>query len=235
MAGRVESSQSPSLIMRSGIIQACKAARCIGKVRKEEVMKKWVAVALSLVLLVSVAGIGGCARMPNRAPMPPFTGYLSFPDGAPPLGQTAELIYVVEARAISIHNMTVQIDLPEGFELVSGDLSWVGDVPEGDEVEVIKGVVKSVKVGNWTIKISGHLDPEENAGYGGYEGDGWVPVYVAVSEDSAEWGEVPPWYEGGGVEIPPERVGAPFSGIKVDLSIHYAPVLNEAVDLTCAV
>ena len=177
-------------------------------------MKRWLTVAVTLFLLVGMAGISGCTWMPNTAPMEPFTGYLSFPDGAPRLGQTAELIYVVKAEAINIKNMTVEVNLPEAFELVSGDLSWTGDIAKGDEAEVIRAVIKSVEVGNWTIETSGHLNPEENGGVG-MSGSG-PAIYVAVSEDSAEWGKYPPWYEGGGVEVPVEREKAPSTPIKLD-------------------
>jgi len=195
-------------------------------------MKRWLTVALTLVLLVGMAGISGCAWMPNTPPAPPFTLDLSFPDGAPPLGETAELVCVVKADG-NLKNMSLEIDLPEAFEVVSGNLSWIGNISKSVETEVMRAVIRSVKTGNWTIELIGHLDPAENAGVG-LNGPGPI-CYVSVSEDSAEWGKYPPWYKGGGVEIPPERVGAPFSGIKVDLSIPYAPVLNEAVDLTCTV
>jgi len=201
-------------------------------------MKTWVVKAISLVLLISLASIGGCtgegSTTPQEtAPPPPFTVEVSFPDGAPPLGQTAELICVVEADWISIQDMSLEINLPEAFELVSGSLSWTGSVPMGDEVEVMKAVVKSVKTGNWTIERTGYLDPKKNGGVGG-TGSG-PAIYVSVSEDSAEWGKYPPWYEGGGFPVPVEREKAPFSGIKVDLSIPHAPVLNEAVELTCTI
>ena len=152
-------------------------------------MKTWVAVALTLVLLTSLAGVGGCGANGNSAPAPPVTVDLSFPDGAPPLGQTAELICKVESHILDIKDMSIEIRLPEALELVSGDLSWIGNISEGDEVEVISAVVKSVKTGNWTIEISGYLDPEE---HGGTEIHGSGPaIYVSISEDSAQWGTVP--------------------------------------------
>ena len=38
------------------------------------------------------------------------------------------------------------------------------NVPKGAGVEVIRAVVKSVKVGNWTIEVLGYIDPEERGG-----------------------------------------------------------------------
>lgn len=158
-------------------------------------MKKWAALAVSLVLLVGMAGIGGCVWRPNIAPTEPVTVEVSFPHGAPPLGQTAELICIVKARAISVRNMSLEISLPEALELAHGELSWTGNISEGDEVEVISAVVKAVKTGNWAIEVHSYFNPEEHGFYGG---DGWHTIYVSISEDSAEWGIYPPWYEGGG-------------------------------------
>jgi len=98
-------------------------------------------------------------------------------------------------------NMSVSVNLPEALELVSGELSWVGDVAEGDEAEVIRAVVRSVKTGNWTIEVHKYLNPEEHGGLGNSY---WHPIYISISEDSAEWGVTPPWYEGGGHPVPIE-------------------------------
>ena len=141
-------------------------------------METWVAV-VTLVLLLSLAGIGGCAEsVPKETPpAPPLTVDFSFPDGAPPLNQTAELICEVKNNYIAIRNMSVKVDLPEAFELVSGNLSWTGNISEGGEVEVIKAVVKAVKTGNWTIEVHKYVNPEEHGGFGG---TGWHPVYVSI-------------------------------------------------------
>ena len=156
-------------------------------------MKTWVAVALTLVLLASLAGVSGCGLKGNSAPAEPVIIDVSFPADAPLLGQTAELICVVKAHIFDVRNMSLEIILPEALELVSGDLSWMGNISEGEEVEVISAVVKSVKTGNWTIEVHGYINPEEHGYYGG---EGWFPIYVSISEDSAEWGTVPPWYKG---------------------------------------
>lgn len=99
--------------------------------------------------------------------------------------------------------MSVEIRLPEGLELVSGELFWFGDIAEGNEVEVIRAVVRSVDTGNWTIELIRNLNPEEH---------GWsefidpAPFYISISEDSAEWGITPPWQTGGDGEVEIETV-----------------------------
>jgi hypothetical protein len=188
-----------------------------------------------LLVLLPVSLVVGCPQQPEPeeiSPAEPITVNLSFPDGAPPLNQEAELVCTVNALSMPVKNMSVSVNLPEALELVSGELSWVGDVAEGDEAEVIKAVVRSVKTGNWTIELTAYLNPEEN---GGLKISGSAHIYISISEDSAEWGVTPPWYEGGGHEVPIEVVEAPSTPIKVDLSISHAPAVNAVANLTCTV
>lgn len=156
---------------------------------------------LTGMLLTSMAT--GCAST-ETSPAPPITVELSFPDGAPPLNQEAELIYIMEVMepGLILENMSIEIRLPEGFELVSGELAWFGDISSGDELEVIRATVRAVKTGNWTFESRCAMNPETQFGISIVPG--WHPaIYVSVFEDSAEWGKYPPWYEGGGhpVEI----------------------------------
>lgn len=158
---------------------------------------------LACVLLVSVAP--GCAST-ETPPAPPVTVKLSFPDGAPPLNQEAELIYTIEVMepGCILENMSIEIRLPEGFELVSGELSWFGDISSGDELEVIRATVRAVKTGNWTFESRCAINPETQFGISIVPG--WHPaIYVSVFEDSAEWGKYPPWYEGDDDGLPVEH------------------------------
>ena len=165
-------------------------------------------IIISSVLLVGLAGMGGCTRSTTEtSPAPPFTTEVSFPHGAPPLNQTAELVCAVSADSINVRNMSLEISLPEGFELVSGDLSWTGDITKGSKIEVVKAIIRSINTGNWAIEITGYLNPEENGGIG-MSGSGPI-CYVSVSEDSAEWGKYPPWGKEGGYPVPVQRDNTP--------------------------
>jgi hypothetical protein len=146
-----------------------------------------------LVLLIMLIVVG-CPQQSEQAPSPPITVDLSFPDGAPPLNQEAELVCTVRTPAMSAKNLGVSINLPEALELVSGDLSWSGDVVQGSKIEIIRAVVRSVKTGNWTIELNRYLNPDENGGFGFQNPR---PFYISISEDSAEWGSTPPWYKHG--------------------------------------
>lgn len=150
-------------------------------------MKLLLVVAISLVLFL----IPCCNSSQENSNEPgqgePESLDLSFPDGAPPLNQTAELVCTIRS-SFSLTDLSVDISLPEGFELVSGELSWRGDILRGDEViaevEVIRAIVRSVEVGNWIITCSVYLNPEKNVAVGW---DGGLSIYVSVFEDSAEW------------------------------------------------
>jgi hypothetical protein len=162
-------------------------------------MKLLLVVAISLILIT----MPGCnpsqedSNEPGQGEPEPLE--VLFPNGAPALGQTAELIIVFRS-SMPFKNVSIEIDLPDAFELVSGELYWFGDIPNvGDEIteiEVIRAEIKAVEVGNWTIEYLRTMNPAEQYHVTLYPN--WQPLfYVSVSEDSAEWGKYPPWYEGG--------------------------------------
>lgn len=68
------------------------------------------------------------------------------------------------------------IELPEGFELVDGDLNWEGYVK--NEPQQFSATIKAVEIGNWTIKARIRSPPTGKAYFGG--GDN---IYVSILED----------------------------------------------------
>lgn len=67
----------------------------------------------------------------------------------PALNETAELtLSVTTVRDVS--NISVKIMLPEGLEILSGDLLWQGKLAKNQKKSVHANV-KAVKTGNWTI------------------------------------------------------------------------------------
>ncbi len=173
-------------------------------------------VSSSLILFFIAAG---CAvkpplNPPDVSPIPPTSPVdweISFPDGAPPLNREARLVVKVTVRTFGVKNMSVNVSLPDAFQLMSGNLSWVGDIARGDKVtvEAITAVIKSVKTGNWTIDTLFNFDP--GSWFSAPEGGIHYRTYVAVSERSAEWGKRPPWYKDGDIEVPSQPVKAPSS------------------------
>ncbi len=119
---------------------------------------------------------------------PPSEVILSFPNGAPPLNNVAELRCTI--RADYANNMTVKINLPDAFEFVSGNLSWSGNLSKKKDgsgtSKTINATIKSVKTGQWIIEAQATVDnPEGEWNY--VEGGGRYRIYVSVYEDSASW------------------------------------------------
>lgn len=169
-------------------------------------MKKRLPVIAGCFLVLSLLLVG-CNKSPpattppekvygESPPTSPYTLDLSFPDGAPPLNHEAKLTYTV-LTSRDLKNLRVNITLPGGLALVSGNLSWQGDMKAGETIEV-DTVVKSVKAGNWTMIKSHDLDPAQNGGYMG----GSMPYYVSISENSAASGIYPPWQKSEGNTVP---------------------------------
>ncbi|MBI2836275.1 MAG: hypothetical protein HYX85_01090 [Chloroflexi bacterium] len=117
----------------------------------------------------------------------------SFPHGAPALNREARLIVTVSAREMRAKSMRANLRLPEGFELVSGNLSWMGDVAQGNKVDVITAIVRAVKEGSWTLWTTFYIDPKEHGFFGTPEEGARFPIYVLISESSAEWRLNPPY------------------------------------------
>jgi len=135
--------------------------------------------------------------LPNKTSTPPtipIEVQVAFPDGAPPLNQTAELTCTIITHRLTMKDMNLEIVLPDGLELINGQLSWTGVPPVDGSIQIINAEVKSVELGNWIIEIPYHINPVEPGGYGG---DGKRLVYVSILEDSAEWNSrYPPWKTG---------------------------------------
>ncbi len=105
---------------------------------------------------------------------------------APSLGETAE----VTLTATAIHEAPgaqVYFNLPEGFELVSGDWWWDGDLAKDAQVE-LKATVRSVKTGRWHISATGTYSPSETSRKVVYVDC----LRIYVFEDSADILHIPP-------------------------------------------
>jgi len=128
---------------------------------------------------------------------------------APPLGIEAQLVCSVKSK-FDAPNMEVTIELPQGFALVDGEVSWFGDITANNAIE-IKSVIKSVQEGAWTIQA--HARSNECSWYGDMD-----EIHVFVFTDSAVIGESP---------YPPlcERVDNPST---VDSSLSEQGIVPEA-------
>jgi hypothetical protein len=95
----------------------------------------------------------------------------------PRLNEVGELRCVVTS-VFKASDVRVEVKLPDGFALVSGDLTWQGDLTADGKVEVIANI-KTVKLGSWVI--------EGEAGYS-FTGGMYLDrdrLYITVTEASA--------------------------------------------------
>lgn len=181
---------------------------------------------LFLILFITVVSLSGCETKSKTESQyttvsppvtPPIEIKIDFPDGAPPLNQTTKLTCTIATHYISMKDMNVEITLPDGLELISGQLSWTGEVAINSSVQAINAEIKSVKLGNWTASIQFHITPIAPGGYGG---DGVGQFYIAVFENAAEWSLYNPlWLESTpSVPVQPGTTGTipatePFSSL----------------------
>jgi hypothetical protein len=170
----------------------------------------------------------------STSPSSPIKVELSLSQ-APKLGETVELTCTVNLKEPA-NNVTIQIDLPEGIDRVSGNITWNGNIPEAgtgklknwdNQVEKkveLKATIKAIKVGEWDIQAIAWY----TLGLNYVEGD-IKHIYLDVAADSAEMSRMP--FEHPNVDIPGGSV-APFV-LEVNLLISRAPALNETAEVTC--
>jgi hypothetical protein len=135
----------------------------------------------------------------ETAPAEPVYVDLSFPNGAPRLNQTAELRCVIEilTPSLTADNVTIKINLPDGLQYVSGDLSaefgsmtYYSNKTSLPDKGELTAVIKPIRAGNYTIEAKLSLTPRDSDFT---LGSGLHRIYLSVSENSSEWGTVPPW------------------------------------------
>jgi hypothetical protein len=160
---------------------------CEMKSKAKKIITIWFSILIVITLLLP-----GCMVTDNNEPSPAEEVIFSFPNGAPPLNQEAELLCTAFSKG-GLHYLKVWVDLPESLQLVSGALSWEGSISKEEATPTLRAVVKSVKTGRWEIKVHHYIPPEEAPG------TVWGPgqtIYLLIDENKAEWGENKPWDAG---------------------------------------
>lgn len=194
-------------------------------------MSKGIGLVVSVVVVAVIFGgiysfYTGNSLAPKflaTPPSSPMNVSLSFSE--PPLLNTPVNLVLAVTTRTNAENTTAQITLPDGFELVSGDLTWKGSIDENEEIRV-SVVVKAVRVGYFKISASAWNS------YGGMSGFGNVDaVYVEVTSTTAVIGSRPTntWYE------PTMMAAIPFTvednRISASLTISPIPELNKEITI----
>jgi hypothetical protein len=148
------------------------------------------------ILFLSLISINGCTSQKTIGSESLFQKRDLYFSNKPLLDKNVELIFTVTPFDMPVEdwkNLLSQYDnqpeykleilLPEGFELVSGELEWQGYTNPG-ETKTLSVVVKSVKTGDWHIQA--WAGPLSNPRYDVEN------RYVAVSEKDTIVSESPP-------------------------------------------
>ena len=141
--------------------------------------------------------------------------------GEPVLNQDVEIVFTVNP-VLKAPNTEIRFYLPEGIELVQGDLTWKGDIKK-DELVQIKITVKPIQEGQWIMHsyVESVFSSKRKEHY----------TYYLVFLTSKESGQVsrtwfyPPSPEGTSLDIP----------IGLALKSTPTPDVGEEVVLTFAV
>jgi len=133
----------------------------------------WIWIAMALVVVT------GCIDVPDEKSITRddvfYVGNLSFSE-IPLLNQPTELTFSVTPTA-DAPNTSINIQLPKGIQLVSGNLSWEGNIEQGKTINNVV-TVKVIKIGDWSIDGSVEsILPDNNIVHSNFS------VYISTSKD----------------------------------------------------
>jgi hypothetical protein len=149
-------------------------------------MNKNAKIILVLFAVLIAVILAGCVQE-KAVPSAPIEVCLAI-SNAPALNQTAELTCTITSRE-DAPDTTAQIKLPEGFELISGNLTWKGDLEKNSQ-KSFKATVKSVKTGNWAIEAIAEAKSKEGEPSESYKAVDHV--YVVLENVTASVSKTPP-------------------------------------------
>lgn len=191
--------------------------------------------ALLLLTLLPLLLNSSCPAI-EMAPMPPPTFDVELSLSEPPiLGKTVQVTFSValdKDRDADCPDTIIQIEIPAGFELVSGDLYWTGTVRKyGAPVEV-SARLKAVCEGEYTIDGAAKISGE---GYSYGESDRlYVGIFKSKGLVSHERLFGFPRQEPAVQQIP--SISSPNEAtLLTSLSLSINPQQNREAELTCTV
>jgi hypothetical protein len=152
------------------------------------------------IILLSIWVFSGCAGQPTESsdtaipptdatgpiiatsadPSTPLTVELIL-SKAPRLEEPADLSFTISS-VLDAPGTTAEILLPEGAALVDGNLTWSGDLPANQPVQ-LQATMKFVEEGNWMIEAKARHELES--------GDVWADaayIYLHITENKGQVG-----------------------------------------------
>ncbi len=146
--------------------------------------RKEVNMNLSRIFLVVLLFIilNGCINQKHTGPLTYFENFTVEFEEPPLLNKPVDLNCTItqwdfDTEAFLESDIVIEVELPEGFELVDGTLTWQGHVDPNQTVTHTI-TIKAVKPGKWTISV--WAGPSQNPRFDVEN------LYVTVTETSAE-------------------------------------------------
>ncbi len=150
---------------------------------------RWITLLIAVSIVLSMLG---CVEKPEQKEGTPVESVESFfesvnmsIDPEPILNQPVEITVTASSPSVNVSNVTLEILLPDGFELISGNLKWEGDI-QMDEIKNLNAEIKSVKTGNWVIQFLATANLPRGVTY--LETDF---LYISVYETEAKVSDTP--------------------------------------------
>lgn len=177
--------------------------------------------ALSVTCLVLPACINGGNAIND--PVSPIYVEFSFPHGLPSINEAKELECLVKTSDRDTKNVEITVNLPDGLQLVSGNISAKFKAMSKNDVKELLATIKPVRYDDYTIEVKFSCGSK-------YTYSGMFNVYLSNIDlyniDGPTWWDIFPIYRKGLSErwLP-----------AVKLSLPYAPAVNQTVDLTCTI
>lgn len=126
-----------------------------------------------------------------------------------------------------VSGATIDIGLPEAFELIDGDLSWSGDIAGGSSV-TIQATIKAVEIGEYGITATALYS------FSKYRYIKWDEIYLGVFDDRGFIGDEHLGFE---TSKSPRAYVLASSNIRamlqLELELSDSPELNKPFEVTC--
>jgi hypothetical protein len=188
-----------------------------------------------LVSAILFSALSGCTS--PGLPPPPTEGDLTLSD-SPVLGQPVQVIYTFwlsekikwdTFSPTGTVNVTANINLPNKFELLDGNLQWQGNLNPGQKAE-LKATIKAIKKGTCEIS-AGALVSHYSVSISGSGKHLYALILTERGFFSDKWNELP-GEAGTGI---PYAVSVPTTDeivILPNLSLPHPPSHGETAELT---
>ncbi len=177
----------------------------------------------------SIASSEATAPTELVAPSTPIQVTLDI-DRAPALGEVANVTASVTS-VLPAPGTTLQIEVPAGAEVVSGETAWAGDLEEGEQVDLSLSL-RFVQEGEWTIAATALRPVDADNTWGDV-----AQVFLTVKSESGQFGLAAPaaglshTEEQGepffGDVPPPQPAETPVPGAEYE-ELHSSPVDVDA-------